>query len=514
MINLLRTIIESAQSEDFSLKSIDPREPANNEAEDNALRNEAYERAVISVKTSYTEHQKYIHEICSNLRYDLLKIGDFNVSEYSIEIHPLAINPSLNNKLFTWVDEYIDRDMYISKANGAELSTSDAILNDFKFFLNQKMTYGTTGSDPRSLDFYTGSPIRATIPVCIIRPNIEIAINNICETNDDLYHIYKLVTNKLVNCKCPMAIESLARIYDYAAKVALVLVGAYSEAAVELIALAKKCTSLPMTEAVDQSKESVNQYISEIDNLINDIRKFYDTFEYKEIIIPRKKKVGKMYDYVLGALQRKYTLRIPIYKVEGVSKDVKDIVEHKFIDKLENITKKYPNFVIMSPNWDDEDDMFIYITLREPFGDSDDRNDRVKQVQNEAALSADQRNKLKDYEFGLPESRRYPLNDEKRIRKAIQFFGFCKSDEKETLAKNIVRRIIELNLVGQVSISEKHPNKKYFPEWMLNTYKPDLEIKGNKYEIYVDGKKVDFGTLEDHSYEDDTTVVNESGILY
>ena len=588
------------------------------------------------------------------------------------------------------------------------------------------------------------------------------------------------------------------------------------------------------------NEENAKKYIDEIDKLIDEVRAFYDKFEYKEIITPRKKKEHKMFEYVLGALQRKYTLRIPIYKVEGVSDDVKDIVEHKFIDKLESITKKYPNFVILSPNWENESDMFIYITLREPFGEKEDRKDRENQVQNEsteepnyainkkiehlqkkiemnekvqdryiekngyenksiaaehdkmcdqmeelcrqrreaknatqnesvtlneaidkevvggfvalgallalgtgmtistikesiktnkkakkmnllsemieyydilfngaqdyiskakfikckkgtlkfiddcyklldesyknyskytndfnsfdkyydkhtlqeskdhllniingtkneynsfneklnklyksissedefvecdntellskfkklekfvvetdysdiyekfyseedsvgpkgfdysltklihtsnpdedkimlmfydesamlnhavnsisklikiqlkgktinesislneASLTKAEKDNLEDYEFGLPEKRTYPLNDEVHIRKALQFFGYCKASDKKTLADNIVRRIIELDLVGIVTITESHPNKKFFPEWMLNTCKPTLEKKGNKYTIYVDNKKVDYGTLEDHSSDEEArlVVVNESGMLF
>jgi hypothetical protein len=43
-----------------------------------------------------------------------------------------------------------------------------------------------------------------------------------------------------------------------------------------------------------------------------------------------------------------------------------------------------------------------------------------------------------------------------------------------------------------------------------------LEKKGNKYTIYVDGERVDYGTLEDHSSDDEgrIVVVNESGMLF
>ena len=51
---------------------------------------------------------------------------------------------------------------------------------------------------------------------------------------------------------------------------------------------------------------------------------------------------------------------------------------------------------------------------------------------------------------------------------------------------------------------------------MLNTCKPILEKKGNKYSIFVDGEKVDYGTLENHSSDEDAriVVVNENGNLF
>ena len=69
---------------------------------------------------------------------------------------------------------------------------------------------------------------------------------------------------------------------------------------------------------------------------------------------------------------------------------------------------------------------------------------------------------------------------------------------------------------GKVNITEKHPNKKYFPEWMINTVKPTLELKGDKYTIYVNGEKVDYGTLNIPSKDDNgrVLVVNESGKLF
>lgn len=491
---LLDDLLEATETEDFSLKTIDPRETSHNAETDNALFAEAYRKAMASIGVSYDNHEKLFREVILNIKNE--KIGECTGEDISAETYALIINPVINCNLFSFITKYLQKEDIAG-------SNSDDIVDKFKNELANSM----------QIEGFLGPKIKTTIPCSIIAPNINLVTTNILNLNDEMYLIYELIGQKIGSCNDPMMVESLARIFDYCTRVLSGIVAAYYQCAIKLFALTR---TAPLTESSGKNEESAKKYIDEIDVLIDKVRDFYKNFKYKEIIIPRKKREHKMYEYVLGALERKYTLKIPIYKVEGVSKDVKDIVEHQFIDKLKSITNQFPNFCIMSPSWDEETDMFIYITLREPFGDKPDRKDRENQVQNEASLSTEERNKLEDYEFGLPETRDYPLNDEARIRKAIQFFGYCKSKNKQILADNIVIRIIELDLVGKVTITEKHPNKKYFPDWMLNTYKPELKRIKNKYEIYVDGKKVDYGTLKDHTPDEDghRLIINENGNLY
>jgi len=502
---LLDELLENANSEDFSLKSIDPRESSYNEETDNELFREAYTKASVSIKVSYENHEKLFREINLNIIQEPINTFDFD-KYISIEASPLLINPSIECNLYSWISKYFEKEDCLVGED------SDEIVKKFSLYIGSKIN-SDDGIIPQ-IPHYLGKSVKMNFPLSIINSNRDMIRKNIFNLNDDLYLIYELISQKLSLCKNPMIVEALARMFDYCSRVMSFVVAAYYKCALKLFAITKN--SIPLTESAEKDSEDAKKYIDEIDKLIDEIRDFYDKFKYKEIIIPRKKKKPKMYEYVLGALQRKYTLKIPIYKVEGTTKDVKDIVENQFIDKLESITKKYPNFIILSPSWEEETDMYIYITLREPFGDKPDKKDREKQTQNEAALSTEERNKLQDYEFGIPETRDYPLNDEERIRKAIQFFGYCKSKNKQLLADNIVRRIIELELVGKVTITEKHPNKKYFPYWMLNSVKPELRRKGNKYEIYIDGEKVDYGTLEEHETDSDghRVVINENGNLY
>ena len=79
-----------------------------------------------------------------------------------------------------------------------------------------------------------------------------------------------------------------------------------------------------------------------------------------------------------GALERKYTLRVPLYKVEDANKETRDVVENKFIKDIQEIVSKYNNYAILSPNWDEDEDIFIYLTLKEPFGEEGDKKERMK----------------------------------------------------------------------------------------------------------------------------------------
>ena len=56
----------------------------------------------------------------------------------------------------------------------------------------------------------------------------------------------------------------------------------------------------------------------------------------------------------------------------------------------------------------------------------------------EKKLDTESRNKMKDSTFGLPEERKYPLNDASHVKSAIAFFKYCPNDKKSSLAKRIV----------------------------------------------------------------------------
>lgn len=67
------------------------------------------------------------------------------------------------------------------------------------------------------------------------------------------------------------------------------------------------------------------------------------------------------------------------------------------------------------------------------------RYNEIYQIIDEAKMKAKERNSLPDSAFGLPEDRKYPLNDESHVKSAIKLFGHCSEDKKAKLAKRICR---------------------------------------------------------------------------
>lgn len=82
----------------------------------------------------------------------------------------------------------------------------------------------------------------------------------------------------------------------------------------------------------------------------------------------------------------------------------------------------------------------------------------------EDAMSAEDRNKLDDSQFGLPKQRKYPLDTEARVRSAIKFFNYCDPKDEKELVTNIIKAIKKFKM-------EVHPPKnsnnrfwKYYQE--------------------------------------------------
>lgn len=81
----------------------------------------------------------------------------------------------------------------------------------------------------------------------------------------------------------------------------------------------------------------------------------------------------------------------------------------------------------------------------------------------EANMTAAERRALKDSDFGLPETRQWPLNDESHVRSAITNFHWCPQEKQRELAKNILKAMRKFDM-KEVQISEGNPFAKYCPD--------------------------------------------------
>lgn len=81
------------------------------------------------------------------------------------------------------------------------------------------------------------------------------------------------------------------------------------------------------------------------------------------------------------------------------------------------------------------------------------------EIISEAKLNTKKRNKLPNSEFGLPDERKFPLNDEAHVLKAIQYFKHCERSKRSQLALNINKKIKEYKM--DVTVSKSNPFSKY-----------------------------------------------------
>jgi hypothetical protein len=73
-------------------------------------------------------------------------------------------------------------------------------------------------------------------------------------------------------------------------------------------------------------------------------------------------------------------------------------------------------------------------------------------ILNEKELTSKDRSKMQDKTFGLPDERKFPLNDEKHVMSAIGYFRTCPKDKRAELARNINAAIRKFHMSPNVSI--------------------------------------------------------------
>ena len=106
---------------------------------------------------------------------------------------------------------------------------------------------------------------------------------------------------------------------------------------------------------------------------------------------------------------------------------------------------------------------FIGEAATNPFTSDNPEVEDEKDILNEDKLRAKQRNRLHDKTFGLPEERKYPLNDEGHVRQAIRMFGHCEEGKRKELARNIKKAMNKFGISND-SVGNENPLKEYLNE--------------------------------------------------
>lgn len=95
-------------------------------------------------------------------------------------------------------------------------------------------------------------------------------------------------------------------------------------------------------------------------------------------------------------------------------------------------------------------------------------------------LTSEKRNELSSEIFGIPELRKFPLNDEEHVRKAIQMFHHCPLKYKKTLAKNIYYSCDKYD----IKLDKSSPIYEYLPKTLQENFDFNFIIEGLEEEFY------------------------------
>lgn len=81
------------------------------------------------------------------------------------------------------------------------------------------------------------------------------------------------------------------------------------------------------------------------------------------------------------------------------------------------------------------------------------------------ALSEEERDKLPDEDFGIPETRSYPMPDPEHVKYAIQMFDRSRKEDRDELAKNIIKFIKKYDMKNDIHVGK---NNNFYKYWKNN----------------------------------------------
>lgn len=110
---------------------------------------------------------------------------------------------------------------------------------------------------------------------------------------------------------------------------------------------------------------------------------------------------------------------------------------------------------------------------------------------NEDKLAAVDRKKLPDSKFGIPEKRKFPLNDRDHVIAAIKFFNRADKEDKPELARRIYNAMKKYN-IGMDKVGKNNELRKYiegnveeYNIYDIIDYTPITECYNSTYKNYI-----------------------------
>lgn len=247
------------------------------------------------------------------------------------------------------------------------------------------------------------------------------------------------------------------------------------------------CISLmPFHRIKADDKASIEEYLQQFHQnmginpgsgpIMNKLMGFVDSLEESSMAMSEVDAVKELQESILTAWHKSLATNTNFVKVMSESISLNEMFQEDPIDpKIRVLQEQYLKTREELDDWgfigEATDDMFDDLDDDwDDFEDDDDDFDEdddsfLDDYLGEAAMKSATRNKLSDDQFGLPEDRKYPLNDAKHVRLAVKMFGHCEEGKRKKLAGNILKAAEKHGV--SIKVGKNNPMAEYVPETMV-----------------------------------------------
>lgn len=97
----------------------------------------------------------------------------------------------------------------------------------------------------------------------------------------------------------------------------------------------------------------------------------------------------------------------------------------------------------------------------------------------ESSLSYMERQRLLPSDFGLPNTREYPIHDEDHIRAAVRMFNHCDPSHEKELAENIIKKMKRYGITD-IKVSASNRFKKYYKNPKVLKESADISLEDSR----------------------------------